>query len=230
MSLSFLRGGIFFVIVFLGAPVQAFNIDLAPEEWYLLSVPGEQTESIAALFNDDLEEADYNTTWTVYSYDKSIQDYKQLSATDVLGTGEAFWFVHYSGSSISFEVSEDFLEAPMVVSSACPSEAGCFEYDLPTGSDVSWSMIGSPFLESVYIDEIRLVTSSGVCQAGCTINEASDAGLSGNAFFLYSTEETAYDPLVDDELMMAGEGHWFPSTIPDELQPARLLIPNFCNT
>lgn len=229
MKLAACRILLIFGGLFIMAPVNAFNVNLAPGKWYLLSVPGEPDRTVADLFRSELAEGDYNNTWAVYIFDKSSQNYDLPTVNDLLPTGEAFWFIHYSNTSIGFEVPEDMPDVPLALLSSCPSEGGCLEYELPTGSGVSWSMIGTPFLESVVINDIRLVTDSGPCQSGCTIAQAYDAGMSGNTFYAFDAVTNAYELLVNDDLLMAGDGHWFPTTIAGEFGPAKLLIPNFCN-
>ena len=226
-----LRSLIFFIACLGITNAQAFSLDLALGEWHVLSVPGTTQDSILDLFDGELSAGEFNDTWSVYVLDEQTQDYLQPSVTATLEPGSAFWFIHYSDSSVSAEVNLSNQTVPLTSNGGCPTQSmGCFEHDLPVADNLeSWSILGTPFPEGVMVEDIVLVTSAGPCADGCNLQEAFEANLLSSGVYSYDVEQNDYTQLTASEFMEPGEGYWFPTTISAAYGPASLLVPTYCS-
>ncbi|MDB3936084.1 hypothetical protein N9383_05130 [Granulosicoccus sp.] len=206
----------------------AFTITLEPDKWYLLSVPGAVDRSVADIVGDQLDADDLDQNWVIYAFDSQSQRYRQNTPDMELTAGDAFWLLHMHDDAVDLQVALDAPTVDLIQQSGCASSIGCFEYALPTGDNVAWSLLGSPFPEGVAIAEIRLVTYGGPCSGGCTLEAAQEMGISNASFFGYDEAKNKYNTLSGGEYIEAGEGYWLTTRIPAEYSPARLIMPTFC--
>lgn len=219
----------FVILGLLGAsPTFAFTLNLDAQKWHLLSLPGSEAQSVSQIFSGQLAAADYDSTWAVFTYDEQQNAYSLANVNGSIEEGAAFWFQHLSSNPIAIEID---LFAPSVAlnnQAPCPSSFGCFDYPLATGDGVRWTLIGTPFPEGVEINDLILVTSSGACQNGCTLEQASNANLASESFFRLGSGSQGYDAVGSGDMLKAGDGHWFGTSIAAEFGPARLVIPTYC--
>lgn len=209
--------------------VYAFNINLGSGEWYMLTVPGDTEQSIEEAFSSSLSGDEYGETWSLFVFDSEIGQYVQPPGTATLPSrGEAFWIVQETGSVVPVSIPDQLEYVQLTRSSICPTDVGCFEYPLPTGEGATWSMIGSPFIEGVYISELIVKTDAGPCFDGCSLAQASQAGLTGETFFAFNRGSEDYTELSTNDILMPGDGHWFRTSISSEYGSAQLIIANYC--
>lgn len=206
----------------------AFSLTLESNLWHLISVPGDSDQSIAELFDGQLEASDYDDTWAIFLFDSDTQAYAVPDIGTTLNPGDAFWIQHSEQSAIEMEVNLDARTVPLTVPVLCASPIGCYEIALPTGEGEQWSLLGTPFPEGVLVSDILVVTNAGPCQVGCTLAEAGNANLTANVMYDYVTEDNEYLDIGVQDYLEASEGYWFATAIPDEMGPAFLLFPTFC--
>ena len=206
----------------------AFTITLEPATWYLMSVPGANESSVADIVGDQMHADELGQTWAVHAYDSQSRSYRQSSPDMVLNEGDAFWLLHFQDSAVEIQVALDAPTVELVHQTGCASPFGCFEYPLPAGDGVAWSMLGSPFPEGVAVGEIVLVTTGGPCTSGCTLDVALEKGMSNNSLFGFDEKTNSYTTVSDGDYIEAGEGYWLATKVPSEFAPARLIMPTFC--
>lgn len=209
-------------------PLQASAATLEPDTWYMVSVPGDAGQTVAGLFNGQLDGQDYNETWVTFQFDRQTQEYVTPGLNSTLEPGDAFWVLHQESGNVSIDYESDASSVPLNSQVFCSSPIGCYEYDLPVGNDVKWSLIGTPFPEGVKVNDIQLVTSSGPCDSGCTLQQATDAGLASDGLSYYNAASDSYESFSGDQYLEAGDGYWFGTNIPSAQGPAYLLFPTYC--
>ncbi|MCF6202903.1 MAG: hypothetical protein L3J59_04415 [Methylococcaceae bacterium] len=201
---------------------------LPNNKWIIFSldcVPPSGENTIADLFADEIS-GDYDSVWVVFSLDSSTNSYKKMLIGDKLEIGKSYWVSQSTGGSVVLEVPRNSHRTPVVNSAICTSDQGCFEYVLSTESGLNdWNMIGNPFLETVALDELRVVTDGGVCASGCKLNEAKDASIVDDKLFLYNSSTTRYDPVGSGGTISARSGGWLQTLNAAHGKNPRILIP-----
>ena len=205
-------------------PVWAQQLRLEPDTWQLLSIPGQQNQSINELFADHFDGQVAGTVWSISVFNTQSQSYKTLDGSEQLQPGQGFWMVQISDAVVTVPLPAS-TQPPLEISAACPSIQGCLRVPLPTGSGTRWSLIGNPFDVPLAFNDLRLQTDSGSCRNGCTVSEASQQGLSGGDFFGYNSAAGTYRRVSDGGSLPPGQGYWFPTVLSAGTGSASLLIP-----
>ncbi|MFK8080237.1 MAG: heparin lyase I family protein [Granulosicoccus sp.] len=204
----------------------AESLDVEPGRWQLLSIPGQATASVGSLFADELTSDTINDDWAVFTLDSDTGDYEQLEADDIIDTSDAFWLIHYTDQTITIDLELVASPADLLSSEACASSNGCVEHELNATGVVSWALVGSPFTQSVAVNDLRLITISGTCSQGCTMAEAKEEELTDGIFYRYDASSRRYDPVGEGDFLRPESGYWFGVEIPRETEGASLLIPS----
>lgn len=202
----------------------AASKDLESYKWYLLSMPGATSSQVGELFGESLPANEINKSWAAFSYNPSARNYDRLEAVDTLDPSSAFWFIQLTQQPITIDLAELSESPELKISDACPATAGCFEHDLIASGSSTYALLGSPFTESVRLEELRLLTTDGACSEGCTIAEARDAQLTDGMFLGYDAAEMDYVSMLEGSLQPES-GYWFRNFLPAGTQGAKLLIP-----
>lgn len=72
----------------------------APDgKWVLLTAPDSRPTTPMGLFGDELNGLNYGSKWVIFTYDGTR--YRLAKPYDKIPPGTGFWFIQYSGSSIS---------------------------------------------------------------------------------------------------------------------------------
>lgn len=204
----------------------AASRDVESGEWQLLSLPGDSTAPVGSLFGDSLPADEINNTWAVFTFDTTSFSYRALSATDQIEPSDAFWFVQLTGQSVTIDLALEVDSPALEISEICTSASGCIEHELTATGAVGWTMVGAPFMQSVPVDQIRLVTSDGPCAQGCNMIEAASVGLTNGIFYAYDAARQAYAEIGVGDSLQSEVGYWFANTLPAGYEGARLLIPS----
>lgn len=201
---------------------------LPNNKWIMFSldcVPPTGENTLSDLFADEIT-GDYDTVWRVFSYDSSTNSYEKPAIGDVLEIGKSYWIIQASGASVVLDIPRNSHRTPVINSANCTSNQGCFEYALSTESGVNdWNMIGNPFLKTVDFDELRIVTDSGACASGCSLNEAEGASIVDNKLLSYNSSTGLYDPIGNGSIIPARAGVWLETLDAADGKNPRILIP-----
>ncbi|MFK7992822.1 MAG: hypothetical protein AB8B87_01710 [Granulosicoccus sp.] len=208
--------------------VHAFTLNLEPAKWHSLSASGSDSRTTAQMFAGQLNPNQYGSQWTVFLFDDQTQQYSQAALNSPIEPGAGFWFVHMSDNAIQLEIDVFAPTVPLSTAAPCQASFGCHVYPLPSLGSSVWSLLGVPFPEGVEVQDVMLVTDSGTCQNGCTLQQAIDAGLAASSFYRFDAESLQYVAVPANDLLQAGDGYWLPTSIPPSLGAARLLFPTYC--
>jgi hypothetical protein len=196
-------------------------------QWTQLSMPGlppNTDNTVASIFGDDINGV-YYTDWVLYRYNRSTFRYDALQPTDSLASGEAIWILQQTGQDVTLDLPDNSTQPVPVVSSQCPSTKGCFEIPLSAAPDkqLSWRMLGNPFLRPVNWNQVRLTTNGGACDSGCTLDQAAQNQLIHSTAWSYHGE--AYHEISENTSVQPWQGFWF-AVLPgvDGLE-SKLLVP-----
>ncbi len=144
----------------------------------------------------------YDTDWVVYEYDNAAGNYNKLTLASKLKRGTGYWVKQITGSDVT--INFPGTKTHVNTSSACTSATGCLE--IPVGTTNQWNMLGNPFDSSVAVGDIRVITTSGACAAGCTLDEAAAANIIHNQ--LWSYNGSSYDQYDTSSTLPTWRGTW----------------------
>lgn len=161
----------------------------------------------------------YDTDWVVYAFDNGINDYTKLTLGSKLKRGVGYWVKQITGSDIT--VTFAGTKTHVNTSSACTSANGCIEIPVETANQ--WNMLGNPFDTAVNVNDIRVVTSSGTCSTGCTLDQASTANIIHNQLWAYNG--TGYDQLDTAATLSSWRGYWLATLAGAAGVNPKVLIP-----
>ncbi len=120
-------------------------------QWKMLSMPCQLGISTSAKlqdqFGDDLDVAQYGTTWVLWRYDPTVNNYVQVALTDDLEEGVGYWFITTS-NGITVDVDGQYntnIDVPLIGDS----------------TNGKWNMIGSPFRLSTPWSTAKVVKPDG---------------------------------------------------------------------
>lgn len=169
--------------------------------WYQLVIPGNSTDaSIESLFADELAASEYNRSWAIYLWDAGSAQYVNPSLSDNIPTGTGFWMIQLTGAQVALNV-DGIGKAPVINSSACPSNNGCSEAAVVSNNAISenvYSAIGSAQPSAHSVDSLRLLTEAGggSCTTGCTHDTAANLELLKKPIWHYDGASGEYQDLA----------------------------------
>jgi len=189
-------------------PVLAYT--LQNERWSLLSVPADSSsQSIKALFEDDLPVASYGKTWGIFTFNQVSQSYEIPSVDSALAQGDGFWMVQNTGADVTIDLPAGVADGEAALSDICPSSAGCFSAQISTSATGSnWAILGTPFSAPVDARKIRVISSSGICADGCDLAQATSAGLLLNEQWIYDGTSGTYEALANVDYLQPWQAFW----------------------
>ena len=170
---------------------------LPDNEWRQISLPCNPgpNNSVEAVFGDD-DLGVYDTDWVLFRYDTGIDNYIKLLATDTLSQNIGYWIVQKSGGEKTLNMPQGSIPASISASAECiESSKGCYEIPFGTESNATqWNMIGYPFKTGGLLSDARVMTDSGGCEAGCTLDIAKSNGIVNDVLWTYNgTDYTTVD-------------------------------------
>ncbi len=201
---------------------------LENNKWHQISMPANVNNATVedVFVTESLLSIEYGDKWTLFEYDVSDNLYRELELIDELVLGKGYWIIQFTGNTIDINIPLTAQETSVQNSTQCSSLEGCFEVALPVAvSDTQWSMLGYPFEHSLNtLGGVRIVTNSGICSDGCTLNEASDAQIVQKDFWNFNG--VSYDKITaTDGIINSWEGVWMNTLEGANGLNARLLIP-----
>ncbi len=197
-------------------PVQLPALTLANDTWAQISLPGDPGEksTVADIF-DELPKSEFSNTWTVFSAKPSDAEglaYKELSLNSRLRVGQAYWVIQRSGKSVLVRMPENSTPVASSAVPGCAPGKACFEVPVQASSGkVMWNFVGYPFPAPASAADTRVVTGSGGCEEGCTLDESYDNDVSGPVMFHYDENATnGYRQVRSSDSINAWDGLWLP--------------------
>jgi hypothetical protein len=172
------------------------SYNLPASQWRLISLPCNPggSNTVSDLFGDDLDVADYNSRWTIFTRDEAGDQYVQLNFDDPLSQGEGIFLWSLDTGLIDTSGTA----TPLVNSADCPSADGnCFEIPLVKPADNSSqrpNMLGHPLPYPVNWANFRLRVS-GDPDSPLTPSGAEAKGFMRKQTYKYSG--SAYVPFDD---------------------------------
>ncbi|MDH4019347.1 MAG: S8 family serine peptidase, partial [Xanthomonadales bacterium] len=170
--------------------------NLPANQWRLISLPCEPdvTDTVTTLFGDDLNPADYDSRWVMYTRNEATDQYVKLGSNDPVSQGEGIFLFSLDAGLLDTSGTA----TPLVNSADCPSPDGnCFEIPLVKPADNSSerpNMLGHPLPYPVNWANFRLRVS-GDPDSPLTPSEAEAKGFMMKETYKYSG--SAYIPFDD---------------------------------
>ncbi len=196
-------------LVFLPVPCTSSPLNLLHNKWQQVSLPcrlPKNSKTVQAVFGNAFNGV-YGTDWGVYSFDTIANKYNKVGLNDNLTQGLGYWVIHLNGSAVSLNMPVGSTQTPITPSNTCVNIKGCFSIPLTTKSnDVQWNMTGYPFTSQVAPNRWRVVTKSGACINGCTLDQAETHNIVHDRVWRYNG--TAYDKLQNNALFNPWHGFW----------------------
>jgi hypothetical protein len=170
--------------------------NLPASQWRLIALPCEPdvTDTVATLFGDDLNLADYDSRWVMYTRNEATDQYVKLDSSDPVTQGEGLFLFSLDAGLLDTSGTA----TPLINSADCPSPDGdCFEIPLVkpvNASSVRPNMLGHPLPYPVNWASFRLRVS-GDPDSPLTPSEAEAKGFMMKETYKYSG--SAYVPFDD---------------------------------
>ncbi len=163
--------------------------------------------TVADIFADDLPAAGYGDVWKLHSYDPNTGTYIQLALSDVIKQGIGYWIIQKTGSTINIDLPANVKETSIQQSSQCSSTSGCYEIIISATDENTFNMLAYPFEHSLSsLQRVRIVSASGRCVEGCTLDEATEAKIYHGHFYTYNG--IAYEDLNTTTGISSWTGMW----------------------
>jgi len=199
---------VFWLLLFCLFPLQGYadenaSIDcsaasytLPQGQWHLISLPCNpgNNNSVGAIVADDMPGA-IGTDWTIYEYDAQSLAYRELIEEDVLTQGRGYWVIQISDNEtiINLEGSADTGVATIPLA----TRPGKYQ----------WNMIGLPLSEERPLSESRIITQTGQCASGCSLDEAMDQKVV-DKIWRYNSVSEEYDFVPSTENAYPWSGYF----------------------
>ncbi len=161
---------------------------LPTNQWHQVSLPMAPpvgSDTVADIFGDD-ELGIYGSDWILFRYDTSSNEYEKLELGDMLSQGVGYWMIQMSGS-------DKILDMP---AGSLATTAMEIPLDTRLGTN-QWNMIGYPFDIEGNLINSQIVTTTGACSDGCTLDTAKSKNIFENKVW-------AYDALAESEAGVGG--------------------------
>jgi len=169
---------------------------LPSNQWHQISLPMTPpvgSDTVADIFGDDNLGA-YGSDWILFRYDTSSNAYEKLEADEALAQGMGYWMIQMSGS-------DKTLDMP-----AGSSAISTMVIPLGTRSGTNqWNMIGYPFDIEGNLINSRIVTTTGTCSDGCTLDKAKEENIFENKIWAYDAVAEEY---VSTPTLNPWQGFW----------------------
>ena len=184
-------------------------LNLTPGNWQQISLPctpPSDAATVQDVFGDDLN-GNYGSDWVVFSYDPSSNAYTNVGLNGTLTPGVGYWITHSNGSTATLDLPSGSTQTAATLSNQCTSSNGCYSLPLISNSNqVLWNMSGHPFSNSIAADRIRVVTNSGPCASGCTLNQAKTENIVENTLWHFGNG--SYQSIQDSNPLHPWDGFW----------------------
>ncbi|MCK5830395.1 MAG: hypothetical protein KAH20_08840 [Methylococcales bacterium] len=201
-------------------------MNLPSNQWQQISLPctlPSNAKTVQAVFGDDLS-GTYGTHWVVFSYNPITNAYKDIGLKGNLAQGVGYWVIHLNGSTATLDLPVGSTQTTTTASAQCASSSKCYQISLASKSGlVQWNMAGHSFPNNVALNHYRVVTNSGLCVNGCTLDQAKNAGIVENRFWHYNG--ASYSIIQGNVPMNPWSGFWIAVLAGGDGLAPRLEIP-----
>ena len=197
---------------------------LKNNQWQQISLPCApgKNKTVADIFGDD-GLGKYGSNWKIWSYDTSINQYKEAGINSTLKQGLGYWIIQTSGDTKMLTMPQSCSPTPLTQAKTCPSNQGCYEIKLDTNVNaLQWNMIGYPHTHSESVGDTLVASRSDECINGCTLKDAENKGIVHDHLWTYNG--TNYITLNTDKDLAPWKGYWIPTLKgSDDSDPSWLL-------
>ncbi len=201
-------------IIFVPGSCNTESYSLPHNQWHQISLPCNpgSNNTVAAVIGDDMP-GTIGVDWRIYAYDSESRSYKALTNDDSLNQGTGYWVIQFSGDSINIGIEGSANNEDQTITLITQPESN------------QWNMIGYPFQDIKPWYSSSILTESGDCIFGCTLNEANTKQIFSNVAWRYNAVSGTYDTLTEESNWTPWYGYWV-STLSeaDETNPT-LKIP-----
>lgn len=211
---------------------QPCNTTEAPRStWVLFSLdctPPSAQNTVSAVFGDDFS-GDYASDWAVFDFVESTQAYRRLGEGDVLLAGNGYWVIQITDNmaTIDLPARSSRQPSPFIPDQGCKRNSTCFATALSAveggPESLRYNLVGNPFRREIALSDLRIVTNSGTCTDGCSVEVAFANDVIADTPFVFS--DGSYKRLSGDAKIPSQAGMWvyaLPGSL--NLEP-RLLFP-----
>lgn len=201
---------------------------LKNNRWEQLVIPAETSRmSVRELFADDLPAEQYGSTWVMYLYDNTSNQYIDPGIDGTLPQSSGFWMLQQTGSDRILDLPETINASPTQSSTACPL-ATCSEASLSTPEGNStYSMLGSALTSSVQSQLLRIRTqqNENLCTDGCDLAEAAGYNYISPTLLRWDTDSASYINLDTVGTIKPWQSFWMLTLAGASNTNASLLFP-----
>ncbi|RLA50198.1 MAG: hypothetical protein DRQ98_13165, partial [Gammaproteobacteria bacterium] len=150
------------------------NDQLIADRWALIGLPclGLFPGSVASVLGDDMDTSLLSSDWVIgHKLNAGVNNYTSLSSGSDLDPGVGYWIKSTLGSAPGGAFKDngwldvDGTETPIVESTHCPSDNGCFEITLnsPTVAESEeWNMVAHPLAFPVDWADVVIVVDGSI--------------------------------------------------------------------
>ncbi len=201
-------------------------LNLPSDQWRQISLPcalPNNAQTVKAVFADDLNGI-YGTDWVIFSFDPIANTYVDVGLNGILTQGLGYWVIHSNGSVAIVDLPTGSTQTVTTPSSQCVSITGCYSIPLIAKTDsVQWNMSGYPFSKNVVVNRWRVVTNSGACLNGCTLDQAKANNIIDNQAWHFNGE--TYVELQGNVSVNPWSGFWIGALEGSDALKPTLVIP-----
>jgi hypothetical protein len=185
------------------------SINLPSGQWGQISLPcalPSNAKTVQAVFGDDIN-GQYGTDWIVFSYDAVSNRYTRVEQHQVLTQGVGYWILHLNDSTAVLDLPPSSADITTSQTNQCANTERCYSIPLATRQDrVQWNMLGHTLLTNTVLDQLRIVTSSGQCAIGCTLDQAKIDNIVENT--LWHFKDDSFEDFQGEALLHPWNGFW----------------------
>ncbi len=184
-------------------------LNLAQNKWAQISLscslPAGST-TVQAVFGDDLS-GTYDTDWMVYSYNSATNTYTNIGLNGILTQGTGYWIIQLNTNTARLDLPQGSTPILVTQSNQCASTSGCYSLPLATKpAAVQWNMLGHIFPYTIAFNRLRIVTNSGLCASGCTLDQAKSENIVENTFWYF--DGLSYKLIQNNNNLVSWTGFW----------------------
>jgi len=170
----------------------AMRLNLPSNQWRQISLPCQlpnNARTVQAVFADDLE-GTYGEDWVVFSFDSVANTYTDVGLNGLLTQEMGYWVIQTNGVTAVLDLPVGSTQAVTVPSNLCAGTEECYRIPLTSNAErVQWNMLGYPFSKQSAVDRWKIVTNSGVCNNGCTLEQAKVNNIVESELWHYTGSE-----------------------------------------
>ena len=221
------RAWLLLACIFFVLPVHATTLALQSNNWYLMTVPANPSDStVGELFADDLPASTYGEDWVIFRFDSGLQQYAIPQLTESLQPGDGFWMIQTTGAEVVLDLPPAIEPAETEASTQCATSA-CSAAGLPVStSNHAWAIRGTPHAaQPVNVANLRISSASVGCAGGCDLARAASSGYLSGSQWVFDSATGQYRALDDIGQLVPWQAFWVKTEVQPSPDQLSLLTP-----